>query len=213
MSSLRMDELKIAVGNFKVEIPQLEIKEGECVCLMGPSGSGKTSLLHALAGFLPLERGTLYYGKLRLDQLPPERRRIALAFQRPALFPNLNVRENVEFGLRVKGMSAEERKRRSADWLKRFEIKALSERRPSEISEGQAQRVALARALAPGFPILLLDEPFSALDPELRTRLGEELKTIVKEKKLVLLMVTHHAEDAQRIGDRILHLESGKLRL
>jgi len=210
--SLRLENLKVVVGAFTLQIPQFESAPGEIICWRGPSGSGKSTLLNAVAGFLPVQSGKIERAGKRIESLPPERRQMALVFQRAALFPHWNVRENVEFGLKVQGMAADERKRKALKWLKRFEVQELSERKPGEISEGQAQRVALARALAPGFSTLLLDEPFSALDPELRVRLRDTVKEITVEKKLVTWMVTHHAEDAAAIATRTIYLESGRVR-
>jgi len=211
VSDLKVRNLRVEVGHFSVEIDTMESSAGKCVVWTGPSGSGKSTLLSAVAGFLPLVRGTIELGSTRLDILPPEQRRVAMVFQRSALFPHLSVCENVEFGLRVQGLRGPDRRVRALDWLERFEVKDLSERRPEEISEGQAQRVAIARALAPEFPIVLMDEPFSALDTELRLRLRETLKAIIREKKLFVWMVTHHQDDAAAMGDRIIRLKEGRV--
>ena len=213
MSGLQIESLVVELGKFRLEIPSFTSNPGEVVSWRGPSGSGKSTLLNAVAGFLPLTSGSITLEGRRIDSLPPEKRRIALVFQRAALFPHLDVRENVEFGLRLQGIAAVERASRALEWLERFEIRELAARRPGEISEGQAQRVALARALAPGFSTLLLDEPFSALDPDLRVRLREIVREITHEKKLVTWMVTHHAEDAEAISDSIIFLESGRARV
>jgi ABC-type sulfate/molybdate transport systems ATPase subunit len=178
---------------------------------MGPSGAGKTTLLQALAGFFPSE-GSIRLGDRDLHPLPPERRRIALVFQRASLFPRLRAWENVAFGLRMQGVSRGEQRRRAEEWLERVEIRELSDRLPHQLSEGQAQRVALARALAPGFPVLLLDEPFSALDPPVRRALREVLGRLVRESSIAALFVTHHPEDALGLCENISFLENGRIR-
>ena len=157
------------MGEFEASLDHLEIAPGTIACLMGRSGSGKSTLLNAIAGFIPAG-GEIFLRQRPLHLLPPEKRCMALVFQRSALFPHLNVSGNVEFGLKLQGVPSEERARRSMAWLDRLGMSELGSRRVSEISEGQAQRIALARALAPGFPVLLLDEPFSALDVQTRWR-------------------------------------------
>jgi ABC-type Fe3+/spermidine/putrescine transport system ATPase subunit len=136
---------------------------------------------------------------------------MALVFQRGALFPHLTVAGNIEFGLRLQGMPAEERARRSTAWLERLGMSELALRRVSDISEGQAQRVALARALAPGFPVLLLDEPFSALDVQTRHELRPLVKKLVEEQGVSALLVTHDPEDASVLASQVLDIDKGRV--
>ncbi len=178
---------------------------------MGKSGSGKSTLLNAVAGFLPVQQGKILFGEKDLTPLPPEKRRIAQLFQRPALFPHLNVIQNVEFAPRLQGVAKAPRREAAQKWLERLGISELAEREIAQISEGQAQRVALARALAAGFPLLGLDEPFSALDVVTRESLRMLVRKLVTESQISALMVTHHPEDAVAIADRIVVLESGKV--
>lgn len=211
MSELRLMHVEAKVGSFTVSLPELSVREGELVCLMGKSGSGKTTLLNAIAGFSPDANGSISWNGQPLAQLPPEKRRMAFVFQRAALFPHLTVLRNVEFGLSVQRIPSEARKVRAGEWLKRLGIADLAERFPNQISEGQSQRVSIARALAPGFPLLLLDEPFSALDVATRAQMRELLRELVKEAKIAAVMVTHHPEDALAIADKIVVLEEGKV--
>lgn len=205
--SLRIQNLEVTVGTFQVRIAELDVASGELICLMGRSGSGKSTLLSAISGFTPC-RGTIEINGVDVSNLPPERRRIALAFQRSALFTHLSVQGNVEFGLRIQGVSKEDAKVRAKAWLERLSIGDLADRRPSQISEGQAQRVALARALVVGFPVLLLDEPFSALDEETRATLREELRGLVRETSTSAILVTHFADDAA-VADSRYVVEQG----
>lgn len=210
MTGLGIRDLRVRVGNFEAVLPALDIAKGELVCLVGRSGSGKTTLLNAIAGFLPAASGTISLNDRDLTALPPEKRGMALVFQRPALFPHLSVLQNVEFGLRCQGMGAE-RSQRAAQWLGRLGIGDLAARRPSEVSEGQGQRVSIARALAVGFSGLLLDEPFSALDVGTRRELRDVLRREISEGGIAALMVTHHPDDALAIADRIVVLQAGRV--
>jgi ABC-type Fe3+/spermidine/putrescine transport system ATPase subunit len=207
---VRVEELLMKINSFTLSLDHLEISPGTLVCLTGPSGAGKTTLLNGIAGFLPLQRGEIWIFGKSVQLLPPEKRGIAYVFQRPALFPHLTISGNIEFGLRLQNRKKEDRQQRVISWLEQLRISELANRSPNQISEGQAQRVALARALAPGFPFLLLDEPFSALDVSLRKELREVLKQLVGATGIAALMVTHHPEDAEAIADRVLVIEKGR---
>lgn len=207
--SFLVEDLRARAGDFEVTLPHLEIQPGEIVCLMGKSGAGKSTLLEALAGFRSAQGSIRIDGK-SLEGLPPERRRIALVFQRGSLFPHLSVENNVAFGLRMQGMAAQDREIRSKDWLVRLGIPELAARFPGEISEGQAQRVALARALAVGFPVLLMDEPFSALDEQTRGEIRPVVKRLIEESRASALLVTHQNEDILAIGGRLYRIEQGR---
>ncbi len=207
--SLVVKSLKVNSGGFLVAVEALDVKPGEIVAVMGPSGAGKTTLLHAIAGFLPLDAGTIRVGGVPLEKLPPEKRRMAMVFQSGALFPHLTIRANVEFPLRVRGVGRAERRERAGRWLARLGIPELAERFPHEVSGGQAQRAAFGRALNAEFPVLLLDEPFSALDSATRKQLRLVLRELVRESGVAALLVTHDGEDAAAIADRVLVLRNG----
>jgi ABC-type sulfate/molybdate transport systems ATPase subunit len=184
--------------------------------LMGPSGAGKTTLLASIAGLVRPDAGRIELDGLALFDrgarvfVPPHRRRVALVFQSLALFPHLAVWENVAYGLPK--LPARERRARADAWLSRAHVAHVADRAPDTLSGGEAQRVALARALASEPRALLLDEPFSALDQDLRRRLGEELRALVADVEIPTLLVTHDERDAESLGSRVLHLDLGKLR-
>lgn len=195
---------------FHLEPMTVAIEPGEFFCLLGPSGCGKTTLLRLIGGFETVSSGHIYLGSDDITQLPPHRRRIHTVFQRYALFPHLNVFENVAFSLRMQKLSAAEIQTRVHESLNLVEIDALATRRVQSLSGGQSQRVALARALVGKPPVLLLDEPLSALDPELRVRMREELKRLCRQVCATFIMVTHDQEEALQISDRLAVLKNGR---
>ncbi|MGD2119211.1 MAG: ABC transporter ATP-binding protein [Chromatiales bacterium] len=189
------------------------VNRGEIVSLLGPSGCGKTTALRAVAGFEPI-----YQGEIRLNghliatpdsSLAPEKRRIGMVFQDYALFPHLNVADNIAFGLRDLGKSAQQEK--VQHMLDAAGLKGLEQRFPHEISGGQQQRVALARALAPHPDLLLMDEPFSNLDVELRERLSLEVRNILKQEGITGILVTHDQHEAFAISDKIGVMHQGRI--
>lgn len=192
---LVIQNLKVRRGGFQLEVPHLSLAEGEILGVSGASGSGKSTLLEAVAGFLPVEQGDILIDGKNLLPLPPEKRRIAMVFQKSYLFSNLTVLENVAFSYRVKGMARKERELKAMQWLERLAVSSLAGRRIHEISGGQAQRVALARALATQFPVLLLDEPFSALDADLRADIRILVSRLVVEEKIACVLVSHDPKD------------------
>ncbi len=191
----------------------LQLARGEIGVLLGASGSGKTTVLRALAGFEPLEAGCIDLDGRRICEagrgLPPEQRRLGMMFQDFALFPHLDVAANIGFGLR--GRSRAQRADIVHDWLQRIGLPGLGRRYPHELSGGQQQRVALARALAPEPSLLLLDEPFSALDVDTRQRLIGELRGLFAATGTTVLMVTHDQHEAFALGDRIGVMDAGRL--
>ncbi|MCS7200322.1 MAG: ABC transporter ATP-binding protein, partial [Caldimicrobium sp.] len=191
--------------NYVIRDISFEVEEGEFFSILGPSGSGKTTLLRIIAGLDSLDKGEILIGgKLVAKdswQIPPEKRGIGLVFQDPALFPHLNVFENIAFG--IEGLSKQERKRRVFELLELIGLSGYEGRYPHELSGGEKQRVALARALAPRPKVLLLDEPFANLDYELKRELGEETRSIAKKQNITVLMVTHDQEEALCLSDRI----------
>jgi spermidine/putrescine transport system ATP-binding protein len=189
----------------------LNIASGEFITLLGKSGSGKTTLLRLVAGFEQPTAGEIWMSGERLDSLPPYKRRVNTVFQHYALFPHLSVRENVAFGLRVKKTSATEIGGRVDEALGMVKMQEFADSRPSKLSGGQQQRVALARALVNRPLLLLLDEPLSALDANLRKQMQSELKALQRELGITFLFVTHDQEEAMALSDRIALLRNGAL--
>src|SRR5579871_1633857 len=189
----------------------LDIAEGEFLTILGESGSGKTTLLRIIAGFETATSGEVWMGPERLDQQPPYRRRVNTVFQNYALFPHLTVEENVGYGLRVASRPNAEITQRVAEALDKVQMTAHAKKKPSKISGGQQQRVALARALVNRPRLLLLDEPLSALDANLRRQMQVELKSLQREVGIAFVFVTHDQEEAMVMSDRIALLRSGEL--
>jgi spermidine/putrescine ABC transporter ATP-binding subunit len=189
----------------------LNIASGEFITLLGESGSGKTTLLRLVAGFEQPTAGEIWMSDERLDTIPPYMRRVNTVFQHYALFPHLSVRENVAYGLRVKKTSATEIGSRVDEALRMVKMQEFAESRPSKLSGGQQQRVALARALVNRPLLLLLDEPLSALDANLRKQMQSELKALQRELGITFLFVTHDQEEAMALSDRIALLRNGAL--
>src|ERR1700729_2787147 len=189
----------------------LDIAEGEFLTILGESGSGKTTLLRIIAGFETASSGELWMGNDRLDHQPPYRRRVNTVFQHYALFPHLTVEQNVGYGLRVAGRPEAEIASRVAEALEKVRMTQHAKAKPSKISGGQQQRVALARALGNRPRLLLLDEPLSALDANLRRQMQVELKSLQREVGISFIFVTHDQEEAMVMSDRIALLRSGQL--
>jgi spermidine/putrescine transport system ATP-binding protein len=189
----------------------LQVAEGEFLTILGESGSGKTTLLRLIAGFEHADSGELWMGKQRLDGLPPYRRRVNTVFQHYALFPHLTAEENVGYGLRIAKLPPLEVAKRVEQALTMVKMSAFAKSKPSKISGGQQQRVALARALINRPQLLLLDEPLSALDANLRRQMQVELKSLQREVGISFLFVTHDQEEAMVMSDRIALLRSGVL--
>jgi ABC-type Fe3+/spermidine/putrescine transport system ATPase subunit len=189
----------------------LNIASGEFLTLLGESGSGKTTLLRLIAGFEQPTAGEIWMGGERLDTLPPYKRRVNTVFQHYALFPHLSVSDNVAYGLRVKNTPANEIGGRVDEALRMVKMEEFASSRPSKLSGGQQQRVALARALVNRPQLLLLDEPLSALDANLRKQMQSELKSLQRELGITFLFVTHDQEEAMALSDRIALLRDGAL--
>ncbi len=185
----------------------LKVSRGEILALLGPSGSGKTTTLRLLAGFETPDRGRVTVDGEDVTSLPPARRRFGMVFQHYALFPHLDVGENVAFGLAERGG----RTGRVAEALAMVDLAGYERRRVTELSGGQQQRVALARSLAPEPRVLLLDEPLSNLDPALRERTRRELREAIARVGITTVLVTHEQEEAFDLGDRVAVLNGGRL--
>ncbi len=189
----------------------LQVAEGEFLTILGESGSGKTTLLRVIAGFEAASSGEILMGGERLDDLPPYRRRVNTVFQHYALFPHLTVAENVGYGLRVAKVPRQEVATRVEQALEMVKMSAYAAAKPSKISGGQQQRIALARALVNRPRLLLLDEPLSALDANLRRQMQVELKSLQREVGISFVFVTHDQEEAMVMSDRIALLRQGEL--
>ena len=193
-------------------LPELDLRvaEGTLACLVGPSGSGKSTLLRCVAGLHPLRSGTITLAGRRLDGLPPERRGIGLVPQDAALFTHLDVDRNIGYGL-FRSPRAE-RRARVAELLELTGLAGLGRRMPHQLSGGQQQRVALARALAPRPSLVLLDEPFSGLDPHLRGELREQLRGILAELGTTAVLVSHDRDEAMSLGQQVVVMRDGRIR-
>jgi molybdate transport system ATP-binding protein len=197
-----------------VEVP---VPAGEIVAVLGPNGAGKSTLLRALAGLVPLDDGHVRLDGVVLDDphldvlVPPQQRRVGLVFQDYRLFPHLSVLDNVAFGPRVTGRSRRDSENAAREWLVRLGIDEFAERRPGEISGGQAQRAALARALASDPALLLLDEPLAALDAGTRIDVRADLRRHLSGFAGPVVLVTHDALDALTLADRLVVLENGSV--
>jgi len=189
----------------------LDIAAGEFLTLLGESGSGKTTLLRLIAGFEQPTSGEIWMSGERLDSGPPHKRRVNTVFQHYALFPHLSVHENVAYGLRVTKVPKSEIASRVGEALRMVKMNECAASRPSKLSGGQQQRVALARALVNRPLLLLLDEPLSALDANLRKQMQSELKSLQREVGITFLFVTHDQEEAMALSDRIALLRDGAL--
>lgn len=192
-----------------VDNVSLSIARGELHALCGPSGCGKTTLLRMVAGFETPTAGEIYLNGRAINQEPPYRRNVTTVFQNYALFPHMTVQANVEFGLKQKGLRDFGERVRQV--LELVQLTGLEHRRPDQLSGGQRQRVAIARALALEPDVLLLDEPLSALDPNLRKQVRQELKALQRRVGITFLMVTHDQEEALSLSDRITVLDRGQL--
>ena len=186
-------------GALAVENINLDIKGGEIIALLGPSGCGKTTLLRIIAGFIAQSQGRIIIGDDIVDALPPNKRAVGIVFQNYALFPHLSISENVSYGLAARGIDRVTRQREAQRLLELVQLPAMAERLPRQLSGGQQQRVALARALAIKPSILLLDEPFAALDKNLRLDMQIEVKRLQRVSGITTLIVTHDQEEA--LGD------------
>jgi len=199
-------------GAFRLQGVSLTVSAGEYLVILGPCGSGKTLLLETIAGLHEPESGTILIEGKDVTRLPPERRRVGLVYQQYALFPHLSVRSNIAYGLRYRGLSRAERRRRTDEMIDLFEIPYLANRRtPRGLSGGEAQKIALARALAVDPAVLLLDEPFSSLDQQVRRRLMATLPDIIRSRNVPVIHVTHDYTEAAALADRIAVMHRGRL--
>ncbi|MDQ0320990.1 putative spermidine/putrescine transport system ATP-binding protein [Pararhizobium capsulatum DSM 1112] len=211
MSFLTLSNIQKSFGPVQVVKDfNMTIDKGEFVSFLGPSGCGKTTILRMIAGFEAPSGGSITIGGKSQTNLKPNQRNIGMVFQAYALFPNMNVADNVAFGLKVAGKPAAEIEARVKEMLGLIKLDHLAERYPYQMSGGQQQRVALARALAPKPQVLLLDEPLSALDAKIRVSLREEIRMIQQQLGITTVFVTHDQEEALSISDRIVVMNAGR---
>ncbi len=212
---LSIDHIRCDYGSQPVvENLTLELKKATIACLLGASGCGKTTILRAIAGFQPLTAGSIRLNDQIVSRpgyrLPPEQRKITMVFQDFALFPHWTIGDNIAAGIRHLPLA----KRRSVvrEMLQRIDLSPLQNRYPHELSGGQQQRVALARALAPRPSLLLMDEPFSSLDAQLRVDLGQQIRALLKSQGATCLLVTHDQDDAFALSDQVGVMHEGRIR-
>jgi len=198
-------------GQTVVDHLTLHVRDGEFVTLLGPSGCGKTTTLRAIAGLVEIDGGEIRFGGRRMNDVPPHKRSTAMVFQSYALFPHMTVEQNIEFGLRMRHVSGQERAERVEEAMAIVGLEGLGKRKPGELSGGQQQRVALARAVVTQPDVLLFDEPLSNLDAKLRERLRIEIRELQRRLGITSIYVTHDQAEALVISDRIVVMNKGRI--
>ena len=212
LAAISIQNLSKAFGTFRaLSDVTLEVQAGEFVTLLGPSGCGKTTLLKLISGFLEPTEGAIVIDGADVTKVPPEERDTALCFQSYALFPHLNVRENLEFGLKQKRIPADERRERIANVAVKLGLEPEMGKLPNQLSGGQQQRVSLGRALVMRPSVILFDEPLSNLDAKLRDQVRVEIRRIQQEYKLTAIYVTHDQAEALAMSDRVVVLNAGRV--
>jgi len=194
-----------------VDSVSLEVAEGELVTLLGPSGCGKTTLLRMLAGFEDPTSGDILFGERRMNDVPPNKRNVAMVFQSYAIFPHLNVRDNISFGLKLQRLSQKEIRERTEKAMELVELEGLGDRQPSQLSGGQQQRVALARAIIMEPSVLFFDEPLSNLDAKLREQMRIDIRKLQQRLGITSIYVTHDQIEAMSISDRVVVMNRGEI--
>ena len=212
MAKLTLTNISKHYGDFAaVENLDLDVSQGEFIILLGPSGCGKTTTLRMIAGFIRPSGGSIIVGEKNLTSIPPYRRNLGIVFQNYAVFPHLNVFENVAFGLRRRRHSGASVEAKAMEALRRVKLDHLRDRLPKQLSGGQQQRVAIARALAIEPDVFLLDEPLSNLDAKLRHEVRHEIHSLQRDLGITTVMVTHDQEEALSLGDRLVVMDKGKV--
>jgi len=212
MTSVRIEHITKKFGStIALDDINLNIAEGELFFLLGPSGCGKSTLLRLIAGLHEPTSGKVFFNDRDVTSLGTDKRNAVMCFQSYALWPHMTVRENVRFGLEIKGLSRDEQNRRADEALAMVQMMHLADRKPNQLSGGQQQRVALARALVVKPDCLLLDEPLSNLDAKLRLEMRSEIRKICRQAGLTAIYVTHDQKEALSIADRLAILSNGKI--
>ncbi len=206
------DDYSVSLGGFSLKNITLEIQEKEIYAILGKTGSGKSVLLESLAGFYEPASGSISYDNINVRDIPLEDRNIGFVYQDYGLFPHMNVRDNIEFGLKMKKVGPDERHRRSDELMEELNIAHLAKRMPGNLSGGEQQRAALARALITRPQILFMDEPFSALDPNTKLRMYDLIKKLHAEFECTIIFVTHDFNEAEVMADRVGIVIDGQLR-
>ena len=213
MGKLQIQHLHIAYSDQSIiEDFSLEVQDGEFVSILGPNGAGKTTILKAVAGLLAPQQGDIYIDGTLINDLPPEKRDAVMVFQKPLLFPFMDVEQNIAFGFRMRGHVGHEEQHKIDEILELTQLSGLNRRKVHELSGGQQQRVSLARALVLKPAILLLDEPLSNLDFNLRQQMRELIREIQSQTRITTLFVTHDQSEALMLSHRVTLLLDGRLR-
>ncbi len=210
MSLLRVENLRLKLRNFELKDISFEVERGEHFAIVGPTGSGKSLLLETIAGIYSPSSGRIIIDGNDVTATPPERRGVGIVYQDCMLFPHMDVYDNIAYGLRMRRVDRESIRKRVRELSKMLGIEKLLDRKPSTLSGGEKQRVAIARALAVKPKIMLLDEPFSALDAETRVRLRDSIFRILRKEGVAVVHVTHIEDDA-RTADRVARMREGVL--
>lgn len=211
MATLKINDLHVKTGQFTLTIEHLEMKEGELFGILGHSGAGKSTLLKSIAGLIPIQKGEHMIGDVVMQEKKPHERGIAYVFQEPVLFTHLSVKENLEYLLHVKKTDKALWEDKITYALNSSNASHLMKRMPDTLSGGEKQRVGIATALLFEPKLLIMDEPFAALDPDLRVQMRRFVKKLVKEQKITTLFVTHDKEEAFVLFDRMALLDEGNL--
>ena len=209
-SELRLDGIGRSFGNqAALRDLSLTIRGGEFIALLGPSGCGKSTALNCVAGLMPLTTGSIWLDDRRIDGVPPEQRRFGMVFQNYALFPHMTVRDNIAFGLKMRKVPKSDLLRRVDDVMRLVRLEEHAEKLPPQLSGGQQQRVAIARAIVYEPPLVLMDEPLSNLDAQLRLAMRTEIRRLHQTLHLTTIYVTHDQEEALSMADRLVVLREG----
>lgn len=213
MAFLKLENVSVGYhkNEFVIENLSLVAEKGELISLLGPSGCGKTTTLRAIAGFLKIQKGRIIINDKVYNNIPPNKRNIGFVFQNYALFPHLNVFENVAFGLKIRRLSKDVIRKKVLEVLEFVGLKGFEKRLPSQLSGGQQQRVAIARAIVVKPDLLLMDEPLSNLDAKLRIEMRAELRRMQKELGTTTLYVTHDQAEALALSDKVAVMNQGKI--
>ncbi|MEF9951031.1 MAG: ABC transporter ATP-binding protein [Clostridium sp.] len=195
--------------SFSLKNININIRDREFLSILGPSGCGKTTILKIISGLTSFDSGVVLENGSDLIRVPVEKRNFAIVSQQPLLFPNMNLIDNISFGLKMRGMKKAERYERALRVIELLKLTGLEKRYPSQLSGGQCQRGSIARALVTRPKLLLMDEPFSALNEELRLELREFLKNLHRESGLTTILVTHDKDEAKYLSDRIITMNNG----